>query len=300
MEAEAFSIGYISLIRALEIQKFLQSQGTIRDKIKIGCGEDTALRGDIDSEETVINFFKEIKFPTRVYAEEHGVIDITKKPRFLTIIDGIDGSSGLASDINARCGTILAIAPNLNPIYSDFIFAGITEFSTDRILYASSLFQEEVKLRLSIQRTDSIKKQNRLSKRTGSIYVDDPILWEKYENGITSGLDEIGQLVHNIFTERLKSKFNLSGLTSSSSMCLDLVLGEVDAICGVRAKGVYEPPGEYLLLKNIGGTVVEVDGKNIGNRYWLKDRGKLAPLIRASSPIIAKEIIDIVNKKQIN
>ncbi len=291
------AIGFHALIQAYKTQKALQAQGTIADKVKKGKGQDTALRGDFDSEEAVINFLREQKFPARVYAEEHGVINLVKNPEFLVVLDGIDGSSGLAADINARCGTVLAIAPNLNPGYKDFTFAGLTEFVTNRILRTSQAFPDRLLLKDFSSGThipSSTIKQTR--KKTGKVYVDDPSIWESYEKGITSGLDEIGALVHGTFTTRLKNHYKLSGFPSSSSMCLDLVLGQVDAVCGVRAKGVYEPPAEYLLLRRIGGTIVDLSGKDIGERYWLDDRGKLAPLLRASSPQIAREVLNIVNQ----
>ena len=77
------------------------------------------------------------KFPVRIISEEHGQIDIVNNPAYLAVLDGIDGSSGLVSNPRSRCGTMLAIADNLNPVYDDFIFSGITEFITNKIVYAA-------------------------------------------------------------------------------------------------------------------------------------------------------------------
>jgi fructose-1,6-bisphosphatase len=128
-------VGIGALQKAYETQIALLGRGVIGEKVNTGVGSDVVLKGDWDSEEAVIKFFREEKFPARVIAEEHGQIDLVENPKYLVILDGVDGSSAMSANSRSRCGTMLEIAANLDPTYNEFIFAGITEYATYRIVY---------------------------------------------------------------------------------------------------------------------------------------------------------------------
>ncbi len=299
-----YNWGIKSLRDAYFTQLGLASQGTIGEKISRNYGKDISLKGDWESEEVVIGCFKDSGLPIRIISEEHGQIDLTKesKLKYLAVLDGFDGSSGLAKNSWARGGTMLAIANNLNPKYEDFIFGGLTDFSTGKIIYAIKgegvFLLKEIeencrRERIEIERPKQIKK----------IYLDDKTFYPDYKEGITSGMDEITECVRKYFSDKLKGKFELSGLVSSSAMCLDLILGKVDAVGGVRAKGVFEPPAEYVLLKEIWGRIFGLNKKtntwyDIKNDLWLKDRERyktnFAPLLRVGSKEVEKELIEIL------
>lgn len=307
---KTWQIGLTALEAAYKRQVALSNEGTIGEKVRKGSGGDTSLRGDIQSEEEVIRVLKENNFQALIYAEEHSAWEPMKigkeNPEYLVVIDGFDGSSVLAKSPKARGGTMLAIANNLNPRYSDFIFGGITDFSTNRIIYG-------MKMKGSFLRTyegdlQNIKQIEKLKERDFNsdtkIYLDDPKYWGEIQEGITSGLDEIARVTREHFTTKLENYFrgnskNISGLNSSGAMCLDLILGDVDAIGGVSAKGVFEQPAEYPILNSLGGTIVDYSGKDIGSNYWLEDRAEHkinpVPSLRASSPQLAREILEYLH-----
>jgi len=286
-------IGLDAIKAAYEKQVELSEEGTIGLKVSKGAGGDTSLKGDIESEQEVIKVLEKNNFPAIVYAEEHGIVKLSTDPKYLIVIDGFDGSSALAKNAKARGGTMLTIYSNLNPKYEDAIFGGITDFSTRRILIGS---EEGVYL----NKSGAMKRLERLPvKHLGphiKMHLDDPKYWGEYEEGITSKLDKIEVVTRNHFTNKLEDKVRFSGLGSSGAMCMDLVVGEVDAVGGVSAKGVFEQPTEYLILKKLGGVIVDYNGKDIGKNYWLKDRelhkDNPVPSLRASSPRLAKEIIN--------
>jgi fructose-1,6-bisphosphatase/inositol monophosphatase family enzyme len=295
------TIGFGALEAAYYKQVALSDEGTIGIRVSKGAGGDTSLRGDIESEQEAIRVLRVNNFPAIVYAEEHGIVELSETPKYLIVIDGFDGSSGLAKNNKARGGTMLAIAENLNPRYEDFIFGGITDFSTSRIIYG--LKNKGVLLLNKLSKDLKNMKISKLEKFPKKyfnldirVHIDDPKYWGEYAEGITSQLNSIAKITRENFTNKLEGKVKLSGLNSSGAMCMDLAVGEVDAVCGVSAKGVFEQPSEYPILREIGGTIVDYSGKDIGKNYWLKDRemhkNNPVPSLRVSSPELAKEIIN--------
>ena len=298
---ENWQIGFEALKAAYRKQVELSNEETIGLRVSKGAGGDTSLRGDIESENEVIRVLRENNFPAVVYAEEHGIINLVKKPKYLVVIDGFDGSSALAKNNKARGGTMLAISKNLNPRYEDFIFGGITDFSTNRILISPN--KDASILYKNLDETQKMEKLKRFQEKHFGpkirVHVDDAKYVGNYVEGITANLDEIAQAVRDNFTMKLEGKVRLSGHISSGAMCVDLAVGEVDAIGGISAKGVFEQPAEYPILKRLGGTIVDYSGRDIGRNFWLEDRKKHkenpVPSLRASSLKLAKEIISYLN-----
>ena len=297
---EVYPLGIQALKKAYFIQKLLSNNRTISRLVKKGCGEDKVLKGDWESEETVINFFKSKNFPIRIISEEHGQIDFVENPKYLAVLDGFDGSSGLAVNSRARGGTMLAIAEGLDPDYDEFIFGGMTDFSTNSIIYAiknQGAYLIENLEENEIEKKIAPIKRKRFGKET-KIHLDDKQFYPNYKEGITAGMDDVSECVKKHFSDKLKRKFELSGLVSSSAMCLDLILGDVDVVCGVIAKGVFEPPAEYRILKEIRGTAygfVDKKWEEIGNKKWSQYGRPMSPLLMVANQEIGKEFIKFLN-----
>jgi fructose-1,6-bisphosphatase/inositol monophosphatase family enzyme len=302
MIEQIVNAGIEALKNAYLVQKKLSDAGTINEFSHKGNGTDKALKGDWESEEAVIKTFEQFRFPIRIISEEHGQIDIVENPLYIAVLDGFDGSSALKANPRARGGTMLSIAANLNPTYTDFIFGGLTEFCQDQILYAvqgnGAFLIKDIKKESEIVEKVKIN-QRELFGRQSPIHLDDPSLYE-HAKGITSGLDEIGKCVNDAFTKPLQREnfTNLSALNSSSAMCFDLVIGNVDAVCGVIAKGVFEPSTEYVLLREVSGSAygkVNETWEEIGDRRWSEYGRPLSPLIRVANPKIGKGLISFLN-----
>ena len=54
---------------------------------------ESALELDVRAKETVLDTLRESQVPIRVVSEEHGTADIGANPRFLGLLDGLDGSN---------------------------------------------------------------------------------------------------------------------------------------------------------------------------------------------------------------
>ena len=174
-------IGINSLKEAYFVQRELLEKGTIGEIMGENEQGDHASKGDVESEKAVTNYLRQQRFPCRVISEEHGSADIVKNSNYLVVLDGIDGSGGLVANPRSRCGTMLAIADNLNPTYDQFIFGGITEFITERIMYA--LKDQGVFLIESPGEHENVRNIKNQNKKTTlgpntRIYIDAPNFWE--------------------------------------------------------------------------------------------------------------------------
>ena len=283
------AVGLVALQKAYAKQLELLDNGAINRVVETNSQGDKAMAGDIESENVVIAYLREQNFPCRIVGEESGTTEIGS-PRYLVVLDGIDGSSGLRANPESRCGTIIAIAPNLNPRYNEFIFAGITEFATNRIVYAiqgkgAYLLQAE-----SLRRIIRQPHHGQLR-----IEIDNPEFWPDYAEEMGANLGDVFTLTKETFSDKLRGKFLIKGVASSGAMCIDLMLGEADIIGGVIAKGVFEPPAEYLLVHEIGGVLTDMSGNDIGSGYWLAYGRPLSPLIRAVSPDIAQKFLALLS-----
>ncbi|MBX4210746.1 hypothetical protein KW783_02115, partial [Candidatus Parcubacteria bacterium] len=75
-----------------------------------------------------MDFLREQNIPIRVIAEEHGVVDITANPRYLGILDGLDGSSVYKKARGTgRYGTMFGIFDTTDPTYQYYVASGIME-----------------------------------------------------------------------------------------------------------------------------------------------------------------------------
>ncbi len=294
---EVAEIGFQSLKRAYLLQRKLMERGDIGEIVeRNNDGGDRSTKGDLESEEAVIDFLKEEKFPIKLISEEHGVINITDNPRYLGVLDGFDGSSGLAANPRARGGTMLAIADTLNPRYEDFIFSGLTEPTSEKILYAEkergATFLQRLENTTSITHLEK-RNLHRLNPKT-KMYVDSMLKPSEYKEGVTAGMNEIRALMEKTFANPLRGKLDLIGGCSSAAMCLDLVLGYVDLVGQVIAKGVFEPPTQYLLTREIGGAVLGMGGEDIGRERWLEYGRPMSHLLLASSEELGREVLNLL------
>lgn len=91
----------------------------------------------------------------------------------------------------------------------------------------------------------------------------------------------------------LDMKMKLTGSVSHSEMCLDLLLGKIDAVALTVAKGVFEPPNMYLLVKELGGVGTDIKGNDLGNKEWKPVGMNVNAAIFASSQI-SNELIRLL------
>jgi len=240
---------------------------------------DTALKCDIEAEKAVLEVLKKAKVPIKIISEEHGDIEIGKNPIYLGILDGLDGSSVYKkSRGKGRYGTMFGIFSNLNPSYSDYIFSGAMEHSTNRLFYST-----KGKGNFIITNNDkskqihcsNVSKLNEVKK----IYID-----------------EYFDINKKTFSSKLQD-FNPLYLGSSCVYYIDLASGEADLVLECTRKGNLEIAVAYGLETESGAVMVDLDGKSLGDKkYFEFGQDKNIPVISASTKKLAQELINFISK----
>ena len=279
-------------------QRELLDDGTINAIVQVKSeGLDQPTKGDWESEEAVMGYLGGQKFEGNIYSEEHGLFEFGGK--YLVILDGIDGSSALAKNPNTRCGTMLTLADNPLPKYDNFVFAGVTEFTTNRIIYA--IKGEGVWEITNPGENESIRqlpsfKPKPFSKDLG-IKIDCYMQGVDYQPGITAGLNDFEQFMDERVVSKLNGRMRPLGSISSSAHCIDLLVGEdtegnkVDAVAQIIAKGSFESPAIYTLVRELGGVGTDLQGNDLGPKKWGPMKDKVEGCVFSSSQGIHDSII---------
>jgi len=300
-----FSSAIRSLKESYNIQRRLFEEGVIGKLVFLKGGVDKTTKGDWESEESIINFLRQSRIPLRIISEEHGNIDLEPNPEYLAVLDGIDGSSALVKNPSTRCGSMLTISSKLHPKYNDFVFAGITEYATNRIVYGikgEGVFEIKFDNGKETRKKISNFKEKPFSGKT-VIGVDcyRESAEKDYALGITEGMSRFEKFMEESVARPLKGKGRIYGRASSSALCLDLIDGDTDAVAQIVAKGVFEPPAMYLLTKELGGYGADLHGSDLGNKKWKAmifndEKIEIEGAIFASSKQIGKSITDILKR----
>lgn len=239
---------------------------------------ETTLRIDIEAEKAVINTLRKANVPIRVISEEHGITEIGKNPTYLGILDGLDGSNVYKKERGkGRYGTMFGIFSNLDPKYDDYIFSGVMEHSTKRLFFASKgkgsfVIIDGKAIPIHCSATSRLDKKTR-------IYIDE--YWD---------------INRETFSAKLQG-FNTAFLESSSVHYVDLASGNVDLVLECTRKGNLEIAVAYGLETEAGGSIVTLDGVNLGRKKYLKfGQDKYIPVVFASTKRLAKELIEHINQ----
>ena len=265
-------IGITALRKAYETHEKIGIKG--EDLIRKNQFGDTALRADVEIERTIIEFLKKMNIPIRVISEEHGITNITENPKYLGIMDGLDGSEVYKKERGkGRYGTMFAIFFNLDPKYEDYIFSGVIEHSKKRLFYAikgrgSFLIENGRENRIFCSKVDKLDKKTK-------IYVD-----------------EYFEFNRKTFSSKLQG-FNIKCLLSSSMHYVDLANGKVDLVLECTRKRNLEIAIAFGLITESTGTIMTIDGKNIGKEKYLEFRQEdgYIPIIFSCTEKLGKELI---------
>lgn len=244
---------------------------------------ETALKGDIACEKAVLDCFTRERFPVRVISEEHGTVDIGKNPKFLAVLDGIDGTVLYKKErATGKYGTMIGLFKGLNPLYSEYVIGGIMQHANNKLLIGLKGHGAYVICGLRKTRIKTVVgcEFGKLSK----IYVDDAS-W-----GIN----------REVFSKPLKSK----GFTTSCTQCscmyyADVAEGLAHFALECTRKGNLEIAAAYGLIKEAGGVMVDLDGNDIGSQKYLEfGQHKHIPVITAANNALARNLIAFLNRKK--
>ena len=275
------SLGIAALQKTLKVHEALGDLG--EQKVRKNQFGETALKIDLECEKAIIDFFQQENFPVRIISEEHGIVEITKEPRYLAVLDGLDGTKEYQLNRGkGRYGTMLGIFSNLDPIYDDYLFGGIMEHPKKRLVFVSKSNGSFV-LSNGKKKKISCSKTNTLTKKT-KIYAD--LEYDK-NRGIT--------FIEDNFISKLKDN-EILYQCSTAVHYVDLVLGKVDAILECTRKKNLEMAAAYGIVREAGGVMMISSGINFGNQKYLKlGQKKHLPMVATCTHKLAQEIIKKLN-----
>lgn len=267
-----------SLHRALLVHDNL---GVIGEEMaqKNRFGE-TALKADIECEKAILDFLKEIGIPIRVISEEHGQIDITDNPRYLGILDGLDGSNVYKKDRGrARYGTMFGIFDTLDPCYRNYLVSGIMEHTTKRLFFA---FKDGGAFVRKGSGVEPIHASGRTQLGTGvKIYLNEEF--------------EINRQMFSRKLQLFKPAFRDFAAGSTAVHYVDVACGAADIVIECTRKNNLEIAVAYGLLTEAGAVMVDLDKIPIGDKKYLEfGQQESIPIITAATSELASGLLDFV------
>jgi len=238
---------------------------------------DTALRVDVACEKAILDFLRETRIPIRVISEEHGQVDIGEHPRYVGILDGLDGSSAYKKERGrARYGTMFGIFNGLDPKYRDYVASGIMEQPTQRLFFAR-------KGRGAFVATGNIHTPIHSSGRT---HLDT-------ETRIY--IDEYFKINRETFSDKLRTvRLKPEAFSSESSAVYyaDVACGAADLALECTRKNNLEIAVAYGLEREAGAVMVDLEGVDIGDKKYLEfGQQEKIPIITAATRELAKNLI---------
>ncbi len=272
-------VGIASLKEAFEKHQLLGPTGI--EQVRKNQFGDTAMRGDIEAENAVLEVLKQSSFPIIVRSEEHGDVEIGKKALYFGVLDGIDGSSWYRSEQGVgRYATLFGIFHGTNPRYGDYLFNGLMEHATNRLFYAlrgkgSFILDLKTGEKIPIRTSGNTSLDNNTS-----IYVDQ--YWDINKEKFLSRLQG-----HNVQPYHLCSSVHYA----------DVASGQADLALECTRKENLEIAAVYGLIHEAGGKIVSFNGEELANKSY-RDFGQTEhiPVITAATPALAQQAVTFFNR----
>ncbi len=234
---------------------------------------ETALRVDVEIEKAIIQTLREANLPIRIVSEEHGVVDLAENPVYLGVLDGLDGSNVYKRTRGkGRCGTMFGVFSGLYPRYDDYVFSGIMEFPAGKLYFA---VKNEGSFLVARSEQTAIRCAD-ISELSRDIKI---YICEAYDINV------------RIFSEELCG-FNTSYTGSSAVNYADVASGKAGLVLECTRKGNLEIAVAYGMIREAGGIMVTLDGKEIGQeRYFEFGQKENMPIITAATGELACSLI---------
>jgi len=258
------------------IEKALRASGKILidsfGKIKkVNTKQDQSnvvTQADLDSEKAIVEIIQKAFPDHNIIAEETGFRN--KNSAYTWIVDPLDGSSNFASKI-PWFGIIISVLKNFKPV-----MAGVY-LPCENLMY----FAEKNKGAFRNGKKISITKEQDLKNVLFSYCLD-------YSKDFTKTEQEA-----NIIKHLVQGVRNLRATNSVVDFCYtaDGRLGG----CINQTTKIWDIAAPYLLIREAGGIVTDIDGKDIDFTVTEKDYQKNFTIV-GSNKVLYKRIMDIVNK----
>lgn len=258
-----------------KVYEFLSTMERGGDIVKEGgvfgdLKNDTVIRADEEANEVILNILRKSGVSFKVFSEECE-LTIGDDPAKLVAIDPLDGSLNFKRNKRLPYVAVMAIFNSLKPKFIDAEVGGVID------LRGGTLWMAEKGKGCYVNRiecqTSGKKKIDRESIIIGEFY------YPKNREIITKAFGD--------FTGYLRNP-------GASAYEMTLVAdGAVDLYISNQQKN-HELGTAYLLIKEAGGTVIDFDGNDIGNRFY--DFNKQTPVIAAATLELAEDALHRIQK----
>jgi len=279
-----------ALLASHQTYKQLGDAGTA--SVQKGQFGDTALRGDIEAEEAVLATLRNSKLQARIFSEEHGEQNIAgadSSPKVTGVLDGIDGSSDYVKDReNGKYGTLLALFAGDDPAYADYLAAGIMQHATGKLLLAiRGKGTAVIDIRTGSRTQVHTKAVGSIQQGTTTAYVDNTSVDKNHPLFAYFSLNE------ETFAKPLRQLgIKPMCLGASAAYYAAVAIGEADIVGESTRKGNLEIATAYGIIKEAGGVMVTMDGKDLGTQPLLEFGQRThIPILTASNAHIANTAI---------
>lgn len=267
-----------------------------RKKNAINQFNEQALRADLEAEQVIIEQFSEYvgvnNINLEVRGEETGttILEEGSGEKYFAVLDGLDGSENYLKPNTWSYGTMFAIANGDNPRYQDFEVASIGFPEEEWVLIAA----KGSGVCIYDYRNNTLNKL----KPFGLIKYDEKKILS--DNHFNEAKEMLGDM-QSVWPRTGSNAASILTITIGGQID-DLQYPEMNkswqGLADVTRKGNLEQPAIYLILKELGGVMVDKNGKDIGKNHF-KDWGQKekTPIISAKSPEIANEILSRLTLK---
>lgn len=244
------------LKEAYDVHQTLGDEG--KSNASINAFGETTLKADWEAEKVFVKGCAEAQIPIVISSEEHGEVTIGNEAKYRGSLDGIDGTNAYRMGTGPY-GTMFAIFEGVNPRYQDYLVAGILEYPSGRILLG-------------------VKNQ-------GAVILEGDRSYPVATSGETSLNPQIRGYIdggfefnRNLFVPKLRDfkEVYLGNIDNkgvpwgvSSMYYFRLAIGETDIVLECTRKRNLEIAVAFGILNEAGGSIVDINGNNIGNRRYL-------------------------------
>ena len=261
-----------ALLKAYEFLPTLEGgEDVVKEGKEFGDPEnDIVIRADVEIDRIVLEFLRTTGIDLKVVTEE-GEETIGENPEYLIIADLLDGSLNWQRRGRLPYTATMAILDSLEPTFNDVQVAGTIDLR-DGTLW--------------------------IAEKDKGCFVNGERCYTSKAEKINKGNIIIAEFYYpdnrEIVTKALKDFRGYLRNPGSAAYEMTLVAdGAVDAyICNQQKNHELDPA--YLLIKEAGGTVIDWNGKDLGNREYKFNAQ--TPVIAAATPELAQEILGKIQK----
>lgn len=280
-----------------------------REIVRREHGGDPHFKVDELAEQAVENVLRKWRLPIACFSEDRGLVYFHKKPKWLLVIDPIDGTRPAMANFESCCFSVAVVPFSSNPKFGEITHALVLELQTGKYFYADAS-QQKI--------TTSVKDLPSPSKKI----TPENMFWstELTAHPIRQITKVCGNLIDNSVTLGAVFVF-----TSSTYSLTRIITGQLDAHVDVGHRILQDHPeltGEFLkvgrgklvtlfpydiaaaafILIKAGGVATDAYGQPLDKLSLITDKSLegQCSIIAASTPSLHTKIFNKLDWQELD